>query len=271
MTGPAHLRHVTGWLADLANHTSGMAPLIDAKAKIGSMAATLADAFPEQACFSRESLVAIAKQNNFFPGFGTLHAQLAAWWSEHRPLKYTAPADLATAPLSAEDRANVSVWLQHRAANDLPEPAMIARLAIIRRFAPAGYRWLTNNDLFAADLAVRSGWTESNPGQDWEDAETVRTAAERYAGDPIALALLRGLVAKWAPENLNLIPEASPKPPDTSKPPTSIRPAALTTAQLVAAYDAAPAGTRPAATLRAQTAAAAGADPPSQPSIEASP
>src|ERR1700733_3263708 len=120
MTTPAHLRHVTGWLADLANHTSGTAPLVDAKTKIGSMAATLADAFPDAACFTRQSLVAIATKSNFFPSFGALHTLLAAWWNEHRPAKYAAPADLATAPLSAEDRANVSVWLQHRAANELP-------------------------------------------------------------------------------------------------------------------------------------------------------
>jgi hypothetical protein len=275
VTSPTHLRHVTGWLADLANHTAGTAALVDAKEKISSMAATLADVFPDQACFTRESLVAIATQNGFFPGFGTLHVQLTEWWSKHRPVKYAVPSDLASASIPNFDRVNVEIWLTHRAANDLPADGMHGRLAVIRRHAPAGFEWLVRNDLFAAEIAVRHGWSEEATPEaiarevkrDWEDPEIVGSTARRYAGDKRALGLLRGLVAKWAPENLDLIAEdiAAPAPPETQTQAT-VQPRHLSPEQLRAAHDAIPGGSARAAQLRAPTPPAAEADQPWLPS-----
>jgi hypothetical protein len=151
--------------------------------------------------------------------------------------------ELDAAPLTAEERANAAVWLRHRTANDLPERDMRARLAVIRRFAPAAYHWLTNNDLFAADIAVRAGWTEEQyPGHDWQDAETVRGCVARNAGDPLALSLLRGLVAKWAPENLHMIPEAVPIGAEPEPPGAAGTRRPMSREQLLRAYEAIPGG-----------------------------
>jgi hypothetical protein len=164
--------------------------------------------------------------------------------------------ELEAAPMAAEERANAAVWLRHREANDLPERDMRARLAVIRRFAPAAYAWLTNNDLLAADIAVRAGWTEQQPGRDWEDAETVRERVAGHADDPAALALLRGLVAKWAPENLDLIPESAPigAEIDAAGSGTIARP--VPREQLLQAYEALPGGNARVAMLRREIAEA---------------
>lgn len=145
--------------------------------------------------------------------------------------------ELDAAPLTAEERAHAAIWLRHRAANDLPERSMRAHLGLIRRVAPAAYRWLTERDLTAAEIAVKLGWSEENPGLDWKDAETVRAAAERNAGDRLALALLRGLVARWAPEHLHLIPPDGPPDRGEEPPPAGPTPRPLSPEQLRAAYE----------------------------------
>lgn len=171
--------------------------------------------------------------------------------------------ELDAAPMAAEERAHAAIWLRHRAANDLPERSMRAQLALIRRIAPAAYRWLTERDLTAAEIAVKSGWTEENPGLDWKDAETVRAAVRRNAGDRLALALLRGLVARWAPENLHLIPKDGPPDRGEEPPPSGPTPRPMSREQLAVAYER---GASPVSNPRRE---AAEADPPSRPLIPA--
>jgi len=212
MTDLTHMRRVTAWLADLANLTSGISANVDAKAKIGSIAATLADAFPEPECFTRESLTAIAKQNGMFPGFGTLHTQLAAWWADHKPRRFTPPVELAAAAMTPEDRAQVASWLRSR---DTREAQM--QLAVVRRYTPNGFEWLVQHDLIAASIAVKSGWsgaaTEHSQAreaeEDWKSPAIVREITRKYWNNPEAMRLLSGLVAKWAPENLEVVEDVA--------------------------------------------------------------
>jgi len=78
------LHAISGWLYELANLTAGSAPLNDAKAKVASIATALADDFPADA-FSRQSLIAVARECKFFPSYAELVAVLSPWWREHRP------------------------------------------------------------------------------------------------------------------------------------------------------------------------------------------
>lgn len=166
---------VGGWLTDLhIACTNSNTPIEERKAKVAALTGALALDFPDPAMFTRESLHALAKKNNFFPSFSVLSTQLSDWWEAHRPRHFTVPLELDHADMSAEARANVIAWLKHQAAGDLSQQDMMLRLSIIRRSAPAGYRWLINANNAAAEIAVKHRWTEPErhqaPTQDEIDA-----------------------------------------------------------------------------------------------------
>jgi hypothetical protein len=209
----SHHRLVGGWLNDLAILTAGNGRVEDQRAKVAAMTAVMADAFPMPAAFTKESLYAIGKQNNFFPSFGDLHRQLSAWWDTQRPRTFTVPPELATAPLSSEDRAQVAAWLRAQIGGSVSAVDLRLRLGVVRRYAPAGFEWLVRHDLAAAGMAVRAGWGDAatepeireQVSTDWKNPEIVRETAGKYATDSVAIGLLIGLVEKWAPENVSII------------------------------------------------------------------
>jgi hypothetical protein len=152
---------VATWLNDLAVLTAGNRPAEDLKVKVAALTGVVADAFPDPAVFTKASLYAISQQTTFLPSFAELHRLLTDWWQSNQPRMFFVPLELENASMSAEDRANVIVWLQHETAKDLSRREMTARLAVIRRYAPAGYRWVIANNLLAADIAVTHRWAEA--------------------------------------------------------------------------------------------------------------
>ena len=131
MTATNHERTVAVWLSDLGKLTAGAAPLSDAKAKIASMAAALAEEFPPSA-FSRASLVFVARQCKFFPTFGEVCDALGPWWKQHRPTPLAIAADQdATIKQREIERAVRESWdgitapqvrAKIRAVRDSPAP-----------------------------------------------------------------------------------------------------------------------------------------------------
>lgn len=88
MSDPGTLRHVTAWLADLANLTVGNAPLADSKTKIAALASVLADDYPA-AAYNRQSLTHVAGACRFFPSYAEICQHLGGWWMAHRPPQTT--------------------------------------------------------------------------------------------------------------------------------------------------------------------------------------
>jgi hypothetical protein len=179
---------IGGWLTDLhIACTNSNVPIEERKAKVAALTGALALDFPDPAVFTRESLHALAKRNNFFPSFSVLSEQLSDWWEAHRPKHFCVPLELDHAEMPAEARANVIAWLKHASANDLPRKDMVLRLSIIRRCAPAGYRWLINNDNAAAEIAVTQRWSEPEHRQaapTAEEIEAVHQAVRSRLGRP---------------------------------------------------------------------------------------
>jgi hypothetical protein len=65
------------------------------------------------------------------------------------------------AALAPEERVNVSLFLRHALAGDLPMPDLTNRLAFIRMRYDLGYRWLSRHCPAAATIAVKQGWHEA--------------------------------------------------------------------------------------------------------------
>jgi hypothetical protein len=103
-TARRNLHNVTGWLSDLANLSAATTPLADAKVKIASMAAALVEEYPP-AAFTRQSLLAVARQCKFFPSYGELCAALTPWWNENRPVLPALPAPYQHVPTPLRERA----------------------------------------------------------------------------------------------------------------------------------------------------------------------
>jgi hypothetical protein len=103
-TARRNLHNVTGWLSDLANLSAGTTPLADAKVKIASLATALVEIYPP-AAFTRQSLLAVAKNCKFFPSFAELCAALTPWWNENRPVLPALPAPYEHIPTPPRERA----------------------------------------------------------------------------------------------------------------------------------------------------------------------
>jgi hypothetical protein len=97
------LHNVTGWLSDLANLSAGTTPLADAKIKIASLATALVEIYPP-AAFTRQSLLAVAKNCKFFPSFAELCAALTPWWNDNRPVLPALPAPYEHVPTPERTR-----------------------------------------------------------------------------------------------------------------------------------------------------------------------
>lgn len=259
MTTPAHLKHVSGWLFDLANLTVGTPAQVDIRPKVASLASVIADAFPQDATFSKASLIAVAHHCPFFPSFAELHVKLNDWWQENKPRAFVAPLDLATADMSPEERANVVVWLEHEAKNDLSHGEMARRLAVIRRYAPRGYRWLigAGGNLLAADIAVTRHWQDEEhrhaPPTEEERAAVQRLVHKRHLD--IEEDIRPSTVAPAQAAGMRMAGDPSTLEPDK-------RPGQLSPAQLAAVR-----ATNPALQAAVSHARAATGQPPPAPVV----
>lgn len=237
MATKSHTAHVTAWLAQLANLTAGNMPLSDSMEKIGAMAAQLANDFPDPASFTAESRRAATLKCDFFPSYSKIHGLIADWWDQHRPASLPSPA--AVAPMPDADRPHVDAWLRAQSVGEAAAD-LAARLAIVRRYAPAGFAWLVANDLTAAAVARRRGWIgdeapatlETRMRAAWDDRDGVvgKVAGLTARTDDPAhgrvnarwIGVLGAQVAKWAPQHAHLVPGNEPldTSPVTARKPT---------------------------------------------------
>jgi hypothetical protein len=193
---PAHLHAVTAFLSHIAQAT-GFPAGIDPDAKIQTMAVMLGEQHGDTRMFCDAAARSVAIDCGLMnmPSVGIISKLLEKWWARNKPatsfIQGPGMADLASADLSAEDRMNVQLWIEHDAAGDLGEAEMIRRLAIIRHSASKGYRWLlaqhTDAAMRAASLAVRMRWVDEEhtwapPTQDDIDG-VAATVRQRFATD----------------------------------------------------------------------------------------
>jgi hypothetical protein len=102
--------------------------------------------------FTRDSLRTVAEQNEFFPTYHTLHAQLAAWWREHHPpLKALAPPAPPPPPDVAETYTAIDVCRTLGTLRDHPMQRMM--LAIYRAQLTRNWpEFLPMLDAFEAEI-----------------------------------------------------------------------------------------------------------------------
>lgn len=109
-----HIRHITGWLSDLANLTAGGSVLLsDIKPRIGGIASMLSDNFPPEA-FTRASLQHVARRCKFFPTYGEACEALTEWRQQNLARRALAPpAD----GLTDDDHAWLKAWERYAAGD----------------------------------------------------------------------------------------------------------------------------------------------------------
>lgn len=137
------LRHITGWLAQLADLTrSGAEPVT--KSKLASYATMLGKDFPTSA-FTSDSLSAVVTGHEFFPAFDVLRQQLGVWWRENRPASVPALSDGTTEAMSVKDRVFLAHWQQRRAGgwcrcgSSACGRSAAFTAGFVRRYAPAAW------------------------------------------------------------------------------------------------------------------------------------
>lgn len=225
------LEHIRGWLIDLSKHVGRAQDLGDLAALIESTAAMLETKAPPD-LFTPDSLEFCLRRFKFFPAYAELWARLQTYQREQTKQLALPPPSVAAAfsspeaPISDADRPHVDAWLRAE-ANKTAD--LGARLAVVRKLAARGFDWLVRNNIRAGEIALHRGWiadadTSTMPERmrtEWDDPAfiTRRVAdltAERddprlAAVDANSLRFMAGLVARWAPQNLHLIPNEVPK------------------------------------------------------------
>jgi hypothetical protein len=211
MTNPQHIKTVSVWLFQLASACSSGGPIAELEAKVRQFAPWLADDFPDPATFTDQSVRAVAAEAQFWPPYGKLRAFLAAWWQDNRPQTPAGePDDLDATRLPTADKLMVRRWqsaarlhgniraLGDWAATPWPDdrvgalvadaaPALAVDLALIRRHAPAGYRWLLEHRRMAKATADKMRWPPPAARVEEPKADPNRRGQTTNArGQPIA-------------------------------------------------------------------------------------
>jgi hypothetical protein len=120
------LQAAAKWLNDLGDLTAGSPSLSEAKTKLATMAAALAEEF-DASVFNRSSLTFVARRCKFFPSFGEACEALAEWRKQHpRHPAISGPADgpneQQRRALEAEHEAAEASW------RNISEPAIFAKV-----------------------------------------------------------------------------------------------------------------------------------------------
>jgi hypothetical protein len=226
MADAKHAKLVREWLLGLAAATTVPA---DIEKRVRQIATFLADDFGDPGVFSDASLKAAAAGNDTFPSYGVLKTFLAAWWEQNRPRTTSGePDDLDAVEMPEADRGMVRRWLSaHRmpanakAVGDWTAtawpgdgkpvqpvwgqcPALVVDLSLIRRHAPAGYRWLLRHNQAAAAVAGKMTWAEADAPKPPPTDEQVAAVA----------ALVANRVGRTTNGAGQPIPSGAPQPPN---------------------------------------------------------
>jgi hypothetical protein len=145
------------------------------------------------------------------PSLAKLRRSLDIWCKANQPKMPAANEGLGATGLTMSEQSWVVSW---RTSTSDRQSNL---LSTIRNHSPRAFEWIVRDDLTAADIAVRHGWGDAAANTtiadqvraDWQDREIVRQKVilvTQPTLDVNSLRLLGGLVAKWAPENLDLVP-----------------------------------------------------------------
>jgi hypothetical protein len=243
MTPKDRLRHISAWLADLAQLTHVGADDRAMREKIALYASLLEH---HTDAFCAASLASIAPQFKFFPSFAELSAALSAWYRELQDTTRALPAPAGDRRLQLT--AVETLWLKRFHKH---EAEGFANAGGPRNVSGRDHMLgLLKHHAHGAWLLVGGGAAAVQA--DWRDAENVAQSVRGIlapmsdGSDPppgsitVCLTLLRGLVEKHAPENLHLVPDPPPLRKEPTRPGMQRRGGALPPAILDAMRQGAP-------------------------------
>jgi hypothetical protein len=226
---------VDRWLVALAAMTSGQVKVPDLELKVKAIGTQLRDNFQDDRCFSDETLAYVAERVKFFPAYGELHGLLTQWWQANQKPQEGSPAwmppDIDEAEMDLVNKMEARFFRKRR-----DEGATRGQLGTIlnrvRQTREAAYEWLVRNDGEAAHIARARGWpmvatfeAEAAEARAWlQDRAAVEQAIGKILDSHTATyvpnvpwRMLRLMLKKHAPENLDMMSEQVPEyypPPD---------------------------------------------------------
>lgn len=107
MATHGHLQLVGRWLNDLTLLTGARPP--DAWERLTAIGSMLADDYPSDAAFCRESLRHVAQDCRLFPSYAEVQRSLGVWWKEHRPVLTALPPPAPPARVAPDPEALAAV------------------------------------------------------------------------------------------------------------------------------------------------------------------
>lgn len=178
--------------------------------------------------FTTDSRDAIAEKSEFFPSYKALRDSLTQWWCDHQPAPLPRLIGPGGVHLTVVDEHWVKYWQRRVTEDDCQSWGKRRHLLhLIRERSMNAYGYLCQTDELAARIGVASGWIQGSTAVEtdaelrarmqaqWGDRDVVSACVQKAlaaGGDPTsrqvtrAMALLRALVACWAPGNLDLVP-----------------------------------------------------------------
>jgi hypothetical protein len=193
----------------------------EAEAIVQMMAPGLRDSYP-QAAFTEASLQSVCADLQWFRE-ADVRERLDRWRKVNLPDASTLPDEAAKAPVDEDGRNWIARWL--RATTDKDAATY---LSLIQAHHKPAFAWLLRTDTRAAGIAVRRGWPDPNANTleslqaEWRDRRTVEAAIQSCFGRHLdgqnsnptpfqiaqSLKILSWLIEKYAPENLDMVPDA---------------------------------------------------------------
>jgi hypothetical protein len=189
----------------------------------------LALGLPDSA-YCDASRISVARDHKWFPSYKEVADGVETWWRASQPAPLPRLVGPGGVHLTAVDEHWVKYWQQRITEDDCQSWGKRRHLMhLIRERSMNAYGYLVTTDDLAARIAVAEGWLRgSKPVEtaedlaermqaEWANPEDVRRMVskvladrdgtpEREAHVARCLALLRGILTKWAPHNLDLVP-----------------------------------------------------------------
>lgn len=152
------------------------------------------------------------------PTLGRLRKALDAVAPKQQLADPYMPIELREMSIPGEDRQLASLWLRHFDEGHT-ERELTIELAVIRRYGPAGYRWLinarSNAGMRAAEIAVRQKWTGSRHEAATDDEKDEVSRTVQQIGSNLEMDRLYGPSGRVLSGDP---PVAAPKSPGTLSP-----------------------------------------------------
>jgi hypothetical protein len=225
-----HNKIIRDWLGLLGTMCPPLQKDLDADATMRLYTDALKRLHLPDAVYCDDARAHVARESQYFPAYKVLADLLSGWWKEHQPAPLPRLIGPGGVHLTVVDEHWVKHWQTRILEADCQSWGKRRHLMhLIRERSMNAYGYLATTDELAARIAVAEGWLRgSKPIEtdadlaarmqaEWGDRAAVQQSvaglllerdgsAEREAHVTRCLALLKGLLQAWAPENLDLIP-----------------------------------------------------------------